>query len=66
MQDRPLRVKVNFAAVNPDVFLTSLNLFIRYADGVIDVRRHQRRPRGARLGHLRHLRHHARATSITA
>jgi hypothetical protein len=37
MQDRPLRVQVNFAAVNPEVFLTSLNLFIRYADGVIDV-----------------------------
>jgi len=37
MQDRPLRVRVTFAAVDPQVFLTSLNLFIRYADGVIDV-----------------------------
>jgi cysteine-rich repeat protein len=37
MQDRPLRVKVNFASVDPEVFLTSLNLFIRYEDGVVDV-----------------------------
>ena len=36
MQDRPLRVKVNFASVDPEVFLTSLNLFIRYEDGVVD------------------------------
>jgi cysteine-rich repeat protein len=37
MQDRPLRVKVNFASVDPEVFLTSINLFIRYEDGVVDV-----------------------------
>ncbi len=36
-QDRPLRVNVHFAANNPDVFLTSLNLFIRYPDGTLDV-----------------------------
>ncbi|HSP99120.1 MAG TPA: hypothetical protein VL049_18000 [Candidatus Dormibacteraeota bacterium] len=36
-QDRPLRVNVNFAAVDPNVFLTSINLFIRYPDGVLDV-----------------------------
>jgi cysteine-rich repeat protein len=32
-----LRVAVNFSTVNPDVFLISLNLFIRYQDGVVDV-----------------------------
>jgi cysteine-rich repeat protein len=36
-QTRPLRVNVNFAATNPEVFLTSLNLFIRYPDGTLDV-----------------------------
>ena len=37
MQDRPLRVNVNFATTNPDVFLIGLSLWIRYPDGVIDV-----------------------------
>lgn len=37
MQTRPLRVNVNFAANDPNVFLTSLHLSIRYPDGVIDV-----------------------------
>ncbi|MBX3028479.1 hypothetical protein KF840_26595 [bacterium] len=37
MQNRPLRLNVNFAAVDPDVYLTSLNLFIRYKDGTVDV-----------------------------
>ncbi|MFN8642881.1 MAG: hypothetical protein U0802_14975 [Candidatus Binatia bacterium] len=37
MQTRPLRVNVTFAADDPNVFLTSLSLFIRYPDGVIDV-----------------------------
>ena len=35
--DRRFRVAVDFATVNPDVFLTSLSLFIRYPDGVLDV-----------------------------
>ena len=37
MQDRPYRVRVNFAAKNPNVFLVSMSLALRYEDGVIDV-----------------------------
>jgi cysteine-rich repeat protein len=37
MQDRPVRLKVNFTAVDPAVFLTSLNVFVRYEDGAVDV-----------------------------
>ena len=37
LQDRRLRVVVNFAADDPEVFLTSLSLFFRYPDGVLDV-----------------------------
>jgi cysteine-rich repeat protein len=37
MMDRRFKVAVNFSTVDPNVYLTSLSLFLRYPDGVVDV-----------------------------